>query len=240
MRNKLKLGLGILLLGAGCFSASVQAEQVQPEAQTQTETSSELPSFLSKDYKVTDTLWGDWGIKMNTERFEGDPEYPEVTFLSGKSKIDFWPDMNREKWEIAHHMPFKFKVNGRVEVKQINGFSCRGENLKLWFDNGEFVPVGEGVRPNDCGDIAYEHDVFASVPNGGAAEYKDCVEPVALYKLADLTSKHRPVAVTQGKNVLLIKSEDESAIKTYQEKLNPKLHPGFFAQLKRSSDSQKK
>ncbi|QCE34712.1 hypothetical protein FAI40_04730 [Acetobacteraceae bacterium] len=237
MRNKLKLGLGILLLGAGCFSASVQAEPAQPEAQTQTETSSELPSFLPKDYKVTDTLWGDWGIEMNTRQFDGQPQYPELDFTSGKSKMSFWPDVaGREKWESAHKTPFKFKMQGRVDVQKIKGFSCQGENPKLWFDNGEFVSFIDTYHES-CNQPGSEHDVFGVVPSGGAAELKDCVEPVGLYKLADLASKHKLVAVTQGKNVLLIKSEDESAIKTYQDQVNPKLHPGFFAQVKRYSDA---
>ncbi|QCE34685.1 hypothetical protein FAI40_04590 [Acetobacteraceae bacterium] len=97
------------------------------------------------------------------------------------------------------------------------------------------MPVGEGASPSGCEDPAYEHDFSASVPTGRT----NGVKPVEMYKLSSLINSHKPVAVTQGKNVLLIKSEDESAIKTYQDQVNPKLNPDFFAELKKFSDSQK-
>ncbi|QCE34686.1 hypothetical protein FAI40_04595 [Acetobacteraceae bacterium] len=122
MRNKLKLGLGVLLLGAGYFSASVQAEQAQPEAETQTETSDSLPSFLPKDYKVTDTLWGEWVFKMDTDHFDGQPEYPDLRFISGASSLYFAPSLFFTKWEVSHNVPFKFKTEGGGRLRRYKWF----------------------------------------------------------------------------------------------------------------------
>ncbi|QCE32930.1 hypothetical protein FAI41_04600 [Acetobacteraceae bacterium] len=111
---------------------------------------------------------------------------------------------------------------------QIQDVAAWGGDVTLWFENGEFLELTQTNDKCDSKDDWYQ----GKLPDL-EGEYR---EPVEEYRLSKLISSHKPVALTQGKRVILIKAPDEKALKEYRDMITPE----YLELLKASYEKESK
>ncbi|QCE32932.1 hypothetical protein FAI41_04610 [Acetobacteraceae bacterium] len=232
MKNKIqKWGLlaGILMMGASVFPLPSMAAEKALENNAETV---KIPDFLPKDYKITSILWGEW----KAQKDEDDSDTWPTRYLSFSTpgngftsdRIDISVDVMNEvnKWEVVHHAPFKMKTSLHIQLHPNTGFSCIGGDITLWFDNGESFDL---IQNGEC-DIKDLWDEWSFLnPEVGYHE------PVEEYRLSKLISSHKPVALTQGKRVILMKAPDEKAFKEYRDMITPEYLQTLKTRYEKSS-----
>ncbi|QCE32933.1 hypothetical protein FAI41_04615 [Acetobacteraceae bacterium] len=233
MKNKIqKCGLlaGILIMGANVFPLpSIAAEK----AMENNAESIKIPDFLSKDYKIASILRGKWIAQKDDDSDVWPTRYLSFStpgnFVT-RDNIDILVDAkdNVTRWEVRHRSPFKMKTRVQVQMHANTGCSCMGGEVTLWFENGESLELTQTNDKCESKDDWYQ----GKLPDL-EGEYR---EPVEEYRLSKLISSHKPVAITQGKKVILLKAPDEKALKEYRDMITPE----YLELLKASYEKESK
>ncbi|QCE32920.1 hypothetical protein FAI41_04550 [Acetobacteraceae bacterium] len=168
--------------------------------------------FSPAGIKNIAVLKGQWSFKNASDLSNAHayPRAPAVNFSSGPNHL-----LINFDGKLPPHLQDSLNI-----ALSNTYFGCNGEDFRLWFNNGDYIPL-------EVGRCDHGH-IYLHIPIG----VKDEIWAF-YYKLADfIQSGARPIEISESATGLKLSYPDDKPLKSFREATNPKTNQPYFDAIK--------
>ncbi|QCE34695.1 hypothetical protein FAI40_04645 [Acetobacteraceae bacterium] len=176
--------------------------------------------YSPPNIKTITSLKGTWKFTSayDTSDVTVLPKAPAVAFTSGANKLLIHFD-----GKLPPHLQDSLNI-----ALSDTYFGCNGEDFRIWFNNGEFLPLEVGRCDHGR--------VYLYLPIGvGQDMWK------SYSQLFDFIQQGtRPILISESATGIKFSSDSEESLKSFKEASNPKTNEPYFSALKAYWDNFEK